>query len=1651
MAQDTGIREEAAPDAGIDEGTYEVLRRRLAGHAAELAERAGALDARRLEVFGGTELRLLGTERIRTADACVPGDILPVGGYLLFGHNPVTGAKPETGIEDVLSLHRLTRGDGDGIALEPSGAGAVPGLLDDPRFGRDFTELYRYYRQARILRLRRAEGGPLAVFQTGPRLEDVRVLRWSEDAAGAVGYLDNRGERDHVVPPAHDFAWTEATREDHVPGRHPHISVQDEVYVDTLGGTLTVKAENDTGTGTGIHSEPVDEPLQSLADADVHHARVGALILLRVRPYKETAWRYLVFNVRTGTVTRIDRIGQACRRLPGEEGIVFPGGYHLGTGAHKTFDTEVSGLEYEGAVRSPTGEDVLYVFRSRTGGRSLLMHYNTIRKRVAAPIACHGHALFDDGTLVVLRALPGEPARVHPVQVWRTPYLSDAQAAARPAGTGPLARVGEPELVGAISGCLSVVRMVEEMEPTGEVFQALRAACARVADLHPWLGDEEFRDLLASLDGVREAAGLVLAEYDNVQALTRQAGEAVEEAAATVAALLRSTAGGEPETADAWIARLAELRRAQGHLETLREMRHADHDRIDELASALAAERDGTGRRTVGFLRGDGAFAAYHAEIDRLTAEAGAVAAVADAEPVAERLAAQTEGLEIVTDVVGGLDIADATARTAILERVGEVLAGINRARALLDSRRRVLRDAEDRAAFAAEYALLDQAVAGGLSLADTPERCDEQLGRLLLQIENLEARFADHAGFLERLEAKRADVYEAFSTRRQALLDERARRADRLAASAGRLLAGVRRRAAALTSLDEVNTYFGTDPMVARLRSVSGELRASGEQGRAEELDGRIKAARQEAARGLRDRIDLYDDGGESIRLGRHRFAVSTRPAELTLVPHDGALAFAVTGTGYRSPIGDVSFEATRPFWDRFLVSETPELYRAEYLAASVLLDAEAGDPSLTELHRAAGTGGDLAGLVRKAAEGRYGEGYERGVHDHDATLLLDALLRLHADAGPLRHPPAARAAARLYWTYGTDEDARTAWTARAVSLARARATFGPTAAVADLCAELDTAVAGFCAGLGLPSAGPAGEYLFEELATAPEGFVVSARSRDLLRGFRTALGDAAADFDHDLKALGPGSLTARHQLAHAWLEAYRGTVPSADPADLPEAIAALLCDGAQHTSAAPVTATVDGLLGTHPRLDGRSLRMRLDETLARVRRHRVEYVPAYHAYQRRRAELIAGEERRLRLDDHRPGVMSTFVRNALIDTVYLPLIGDNLAKQLGAAGADRRTDQMGLLLLVSPPGYGKTTLMEYVAERLGLLMVKVDGPALGHAVTSLDPDEAPDATARREVEKINLAFELGDNVLLHIDDIQHLSPELLQKFIPLCDAQRRIEGVRDGRARTYDLRGRRFAVCMAGNPYTGAGARFRIPDMLANRADVWNLGEVLSGRDDLFALSYVENALTSNPVLAPLSGRDPEDLRLLLRLAEGDEGARPDRLAHPYSRAELDGILGVLRNLLRAREVVLTVNRAYIASAAQNDASRTEPPFRLQGSYRDMNRLAERILPVMNDGELDAVIDDHYTAEAQTLTGDAEANLLKLAELRGRPTPEQAGRWAEVKAGFRRAQALGGAADDPVGRAVGALTLLTERVAAVESAVDLAARRLTGGGPHP
>nr|MDT0666008.1 DNA repair ATPase [Micromonospora sp. DSM 115978] len=193
------------------------------------------------------------------------------------------------------------------------------------------------------------------------------------------------------------------------------------------------------------------------------------LVLLRIRPYNERVFRYLVFNTRSKTVVRLDGIGLACRALPDEAGIVFPGGYHLATGTTRLFDTAPvdDDLELDRVVTSATGEDVLYVFRSRTGGGSLLLSYNVIRQAVSTPLRCDGYALFDDGTLLLHRAAADGPARVHPVQVWQTPYVSDLHAAeqaaaahpathgAHPDQAGSLHRVGNVELVRGVADCLS--------------------------------------------------------------------------------------------------------------------------------------------------------------------------------------------------------------------------------------------------------------------------------------------------------------------------------------------------------------------------------------------------------------------------------------------------------------------------------------------------------------------------------------------------------------------------------------------------------------------------------------------------------------------------------------------------------------------------------------------------------------------------------------------------------------------------------------------------------------------------------------------------------------------------------------------------------------------------------------------------------------------------------------------------------------------------------------------------------------------------------------------------------------------------------------------------------------------------------------------
>ena len=925
---DSGTEPAAEPDtADVQGGTYELLQGRLRTSATELTRRAGAVNESRIAFFGSTQMSVTGAQRLRTANNTVPRDLVALGDLMLFGFNVFVGLKANTKVSDVFSLHSLTL-DGDSPSLTELTADDPRNFLADPGFVAEFADLYTFYKDAFLLDLRLLNGKLLAAFKTGGTLVDLKVFRWEVNPEGAVRYLDSRGERDYPRPDRFDFEWTTAGRDDYVTGRYPHINIADEVFLDPRRGTLEIKAEDGTATGRTVLSEPVEQPEQDLADCAVHYARLGTLILLGVRPYREQTERFYVFNTSTEHAVRIDALGVTCRTLPEDHGVIFPGGCYLQDGTFKTFDLDAADMEFSFRRLSPNGEDVLYVFHRREEGAYLLLSYNLIRKEVANPIFCHGASVFDDGTLIVFREDPAGPARIHTMQVWSSPFFSEEHAAAQPRDDSIYATLGNAELVRGISEALSVRRLVEQDEPTMGTYENIVRAATRMLDSYHWFTDEALGALAEPVDQVRATAELVLDEFEKVQALRAQAADALTAAQDRVVALVRELSVPLSDAA-AHISGLARLRTEQGALLTLAEVRHVDTERLTQLQEQVRSTFADLADRTVAFLSSQSAFAPLHEQVRLAATRAEQVAKVSDGNELRTEFEDITAQLNVLSEVVSGLDVADSTVRTAILEQVATVLGGLNRARALLDGRIQQLRTSESGSAFAAEFALLSQAVSSGLAAAGTPEQAEEQLGRLMVTMENLEGSFGDVAEYLDAVTAKREEVYEAFTTRKQALLDERVAHATRLTDAANRIVATVTRRATTLTSADEVNAFFASDPMIVKLVKSASDLRALGETVKADELDAKVKAAKTEAARALRDRLDIFESG-EVLRFGRHRFSVNTSPLQLTLAASGQAMELLLTGTDYRVPVTDPEFARTQSFWAQSLVSETPDIYRA-------------------------------------------------------------------------------------------------------------------------------------------------------------------------------------------------------------------------------------------------------------------------------------------------------------------------------------------------------------------------------------------------------------------------------------------------------------------------------------------------------------------------------------------------------------------------------------------------------------------------------------------------------------------------------------------------------------------------------------------------
>lgn len=220
----------------------------------------------------------------------------------------------------------------------------------------------------------------------------------------------------------------------------------------------------------------------------------------------------------------------------------------------------------------------------------------------------------------------------------------------------------------------------------------------------------------------------------------------------------------------------------------------------------------------------------------------------------------------------------DATIRTAIVESISDVYAKLNQTRARLRQRREILGSSETIEQFAAQFKLFGQSSTNALGEATTPDKCEEQLTRLLVQLEEMESQFGEHQDFLSEILTQREEIYNAFETQKQNLLDRQNARAQMLSDTLKRMLDNIEKRTQRFETDDELNTYLAADAMPLKLRDIVEQLRDMGSAVKADDAEGRLKMIQDQALRILRDRADLYLEGGRVIKLGpRHRFSVST------------------------------------------------------------------------------------------------------------------------------------------------------------------------------------------------------------------------------------------------------------------------------------------------------------------------------------------------------------------------------------------------------------------------------------------------------------------------------------------------------------------------------------------------------------------------------------------------------------------------------------------------------------------------------------------------------------------------------------------------------------------------------------------------------
>ena len=282
-------------------------------------------------------------------------------------------------------------------------------------------------------------------------------------------------------------------------------------------------------------------------------------------------------------------------------------------------------------------------------------------------------------------------------------------------------------------------------------------------DTYFWLSEDDAADVAAPLSAIRDAAQAAVGEYEKVTRQKRETQRQVSGLSQETLAAVRTNAARVYRSIADFVEALGLLRGLRGRVIGLRELRYVDETVVRDLETQLAEQTETVSQKTVAFLLEPGSLDPYRTAAKQHDDAILGLAKATDAAELSEHLGQSGTELEMLIDVVGNLKIDDATQRTQVVDDISAIFAQLNATRSRLRTKQQELGKSEGVAEFGSQLKLLNQSVANYLDLSDTPEKTDAYLTKLMVQLEELEGRFAEFDDFVLELTEKREEVYTAF------------------------------------------------------------------------------------------------------------------------------------------------------------------------------------------------------------------------------------------------------------------------------------------------------------------------------------------------------------------------------------------------------------------------------------------------------------------------------------------------------------------------------------------------------------------------------------------------------------------------------------------------------------------------------------------------------------------------------------------------------------------------------------------------------------------------------------------------------------------------------------------------------------------------